>query len=91
MEQEVPVTIHGSKPKEPQEGAWVEASIPGQVAEISEVLAGALSCFRESGSWHTIQQGTEKAREYIKKNPARAMLLTLGAGALVGFLMKKKR
>jgi len=91
MEQEVQVTIHSSQPDNLSEEEPQETRIPGQVKEISEALSEAFSCFRESESYNQLLKSAEKAREYIRKNPGQAMLYSLGAGALFGLFMKRKR
>ncbi len=91
MEQEVQVTIHSSQPVNPSEEEPREARIPPQENEIIKTLSEAFSCFRESESYRQLLKSAETAREYIKKNPGQALLYSLGAGALFGLFMKKKR
>ncbi len=91
MEQEVQVTIHSSQPTNSSKEEPQENRIPEQVKEISKTLSEAFSCFRESESYSQLLKSTEKAREYIRKNPGQAMMYSLGAGALFGLFMKRKR
>ncbi len=91
MEQEVQVTIHSSQPENTGEAEPQKTRIPDHIKEISDALSDAFSCFRESESCNQLLKSAEKAREYIRKNPAQALLYSLGAGALFGFFMKRKR
>ncbi|TLU87897.1 MAG: hypothetical protein FDX21_03535 [Chlorobium sp.] len=91
MEQEVPVTIHSRKPEELSEDPQAATRIPNQITEISDTLSDAFSCFRESESFNLLVQVTDKAKDFIRKNPAQALLLSLGAGTLFGLLMRRKR
>jgi len=89
MEQEVPVTIHSSKPKELPEKPQYET--PKQQSEIREALDQAVLRFKQSELGTLLLKGAGKTTEYIKKNPGQAMLFSLGAGAFFGLLLKKKR
>ena len=89
MEQEVPVTLHSSKPKEFTEEPRYETPI--QKSEIRETVEELLSGFKESELGILLLKGVHKTTEYIKKNPGQAMLFSVGAGALFGLLLKKKR
>ncbi len=91
MEQEVQVTIHSSQPDNTVEAEPQKTCIPEQIKEISDTLKEAFSCFRESESYNLLVKSAENAREYIRKNPGQAMLYSLGAGALFGLFMKRKR
>ncbi|MEI6639779.1 MAG: hypothetical protein FDX02_06825 [Chlorobium sp.] len=89
MEQEVPVTIHGSKPKGFAEEHQCET--PKRRLEIKETLVETFSNFKESEFGTLMLKGAEKTTEYIKKNPGQAMLFSAGAGAFLGLLLKKRR
>jgi len=91
MEQEVKVTIHRSEEAVSTEEAPQQADIAQQLKELSEILSDSLSSFRESDSYERILEGAEKTRQYIKDNPARSMLVSLGAGLLFGLFIKKGR
>jgi len=91
MEQEVPVTIHGHEPTDAAQEPQQETFIPEQVKEIGETLAEAFSRFKESESYDLLVKSADKVKEYIVKNPAQAILYTLGAGAFFGLLLRKKR
>ena len=91
MEQEVKVTIHRGEPKDPAEEPQHETNIPEQLKELSEAISEAFSCFRESDSYEWLLNSAEKTRTYIKKNPAQAILVSLGAGALFGLFIKRGR
>jgi ElaB/YqjD/DUF883 family membrane-anchored ribosome-binding protein len=91
MEQEVEVTIHRGEPKDPVQEPQHETKIPEQLKELSETISETFSSFRESESYEWLLKSADKAKEYIKKNPTPAILVSLGAGALLGLFMKKRR
>jgi ElaB/YqjD/DUF883 family membrane-anchored ribosome-binding protein len=91
MEQEVPVIIHSGEKKEPVEEPQQETRIPEQIKEIGETLSEVVSSFRESESYEQIEKAIEQAKDFIRKKPTQAMLYSLGAGALLGLLMRKRR
>jgi len=89
MEQEVPVTIHSSKPK--GFAGEHQCETPKQRLEIKETLVETFSHFKESEFGTLLLKGAEKTTEYIKKNPGQAMLFSAGAGALFGLVLRKRR
>ena len=91
MEQEVQVTIHSNNPKNPEEELSGKSYTPEQTDDISETVSKAVSCFRNSESYTLLLNGIEKARAFIKNKPEQAMLYSLGAGALFGLFLKRKR
>ncbi|MEI6758317.1 MAG: hypothetical protein FDX18_08195 [Chlorobium sp.] len=91
MEQEVPVIIHNSQSTDPVKEPQSETNIPELLREFSENLTDAFARFRESDSYDRLASSVEKAREYVRKNPAQTLLYSLGAGALFGLFMKRKR
>jgi hypothetical protein len=91
MEQEVQVTIHRGEPTDPGQEPQHETSIPDPLQEINDLILETFSSFRESESYDWLVNSAEKAKIYIKKNPAQAILVSLGAGALFGLLFKKRR
>ncbi|MEI6848215.1 MAG: DUF883 C-terminal domain-containing protein [Chlorobiaceae bacterium] len=90
MEQEVPITIHRGEQKDPEQIPQQDTTIPEKVKELGETLSEIFDRFRESESYEHITKSVEIAREYIRNNPAKAMCYSLGVGALLGFLMRKK-
>jgi ElaB/YqjD/DUF883 family membrane-anchored ribosome-binding protein len=91
MEQEVQVTIHRGEPKQPEQEPQQETNIPEPLKEISEIISETFSCFRESESYEWLRNKAEETKTYIKKNPAQAILISLGAGTLFGLFIKKRR
>ncbi len=91
MDQEVKVVIHEHTSIDPVEEPHRESLIPDQLQEIGDTLLEAFSSFKESESFDLLVKSAEKVREYIKKNPGQALLYSLGAGAFLGLLMRKKR
>lgn len=89
MEQEVPVTIHRGKPGELWDEAQSETA--QESSGINETVDGLLSGFRKSEPGMMLQRGAHKMKEYVKNNPGQALLVSLGAGALFGLLLKKRR
>lgn len=91
MEQEVQVTIHRGESTDPvKEPQKQDATIPEQLKELSETISETFSCFRESDSYEWLLKNADKAKTYIKKNPTRSILASLGAGALLGLFIKKR-
>ena len=89
MEQEVPVIIHSSDESGPEtQGA---SPIPEQVREIGSTLSDAVSAFMESEQYEKLKQKAAAVKTYIRENPVPAMLYTLGAGTVLGFLLKRRR
>lgn len=91
MEQEVPITVKSSTPFDTEKTPQQETAFPDQVKAIGETLSEALARIRKSQYYDQLLKSTESAKEYIKKNPVPAILYSLGAGALIGLLMRKKR
>ncbi len=91
MEQEVKVTIHHGEAANSAEEPQQQADIPQQLKELGELLSDLLSSFRKSESYELILENTEKTRQYIIKNPARSMLVSLGTGLLFGLFIKRGR
>lgn len=92
MEQEVPVTIHtGGQHKEPVEKKAHEPHLPKSLSSLEETFTDALNSVRESEPYSLLINGAEQAKEYVRKNPFQAMLISVGAGAIFGLLMSRKR
>ncbi|ABL64492.1 hypothetical protein [Chlorobium phaeobacteroides] len=95
MEQEVPVTIHQGETVEAEAAETMPkpdaAYIPELIKEIASTVSETFSGFRESESYGQLIKAAEEVRTYIKNNPAQALLYSLGAGAALGFLFKKRR
>lgn len=65
--------------------------IPEQVEVISENISRMYNQFKESEQYEEIQDKASKVREYIKENPVPSVLLSLGAGMILGLLFHRKR
>ncbi|MBM3162068.1 MAG: hypothetical protein FJZ79_01790 [Chlorobi bacterium] len=89
MEQEVPVVIHSSDETEPQTPDSYQ--IPEQVRELGATVSDAISSFMESEQYEQLKKSVEKMKTYIREKPVPAMLYTLGAGTVLGFLLKRRR
>ncbi len=91
MEQEVPVIVHERETKNTVKEPNREKLIPDQLEELGNTLSEAYATFKESESYETLVKSGETVKEYIKNNPSKALLYSLGAGALFGLLLRKKR
>ncbi|MCF8216207.1 MAG: hypothetical protein K9I59_05375 [Chlorobium sp.] len=88
MEQEVPVVIHNSN--EPDPGTHAASPIPEQVKELGSTVSEAVTSFMESEQYEQLKEAAAKVKSYIRENPVPSMLYTLGAGALLGFILKRR-
>lgn len=88
MEQEVPVVIHRSG--EAAEEKPASSPVPEPVRDIGSTVSDAVSSFMESEQYEQLKQRAEKVKTYIRENPVSSMLYTLGAGAVLGFIMKRR-
>ncbi|MEE9904913.1 MAG: hypothetical protein K4305_05720 [Chlorobium sp.] len=89
MEQEVPVVIHSSSEPE-QDTQHADSTIPEQVRELGSTVSDAVTSFMESEQYEQLKQTAAKVKTYIRENPVPAMLYTLGAGTLLGFILKRR-
>ncbi len=90
MEQQEPIIIPGGNPGVAVEEPQQETHFPEMVNEVKESLLELFEQFRESDSYARLEKGAETVKEYIKNNPAQAMLYSLGAGTLLGLLMRRR-
>jgi len=88
MEQEVPVVIHSSS--ESEQDSHADSPIPEQVKELGSTVSDAVTSFMESEQYEQLKQTAARVKTYIRENPVPAMLYTLGAGALLGFILKRR-
>jgi len=88
MEQEVPVVIHSSS--EPEQDTPAASPIPEQVKELGSTVSDAVTSFMESEQYEQLKQTAARVKTYIRENPVPAMLYTLGAGTLLGFILKRR-
>jgi ElaB/YqjD/DUF883 family membrane-anchored ribosome-binding protein len=89
MENGIPVTT--VEPGKSETGRTEKDEIPDQIREISSRISKGVKDFRESESYEKVQEATETARDYIRKNPLPSMLYALGAGLFLGMFLKRKR
>ena len=80
MEQEQPV----SKPVDQKE-------IPDPMREIGEKVAATFKEFKESPTYEKIIEGKEQVRDYIRNNPLVSFGYAMGAGLLLGLILKKNK
>ena len=89
MMQEIPENRNANGEAEPNNS--VKSHIPEQVEAISENISRMYSQFKESEQYEDIQDTASKVREYIKENPIPSVLISLGAGMILGLLFHRKR
>lgn len=89
MMQEIPENRNANGEAEANSPA--KSHIPEQVEVISENISRMYSQFKESEQYEEIQDKASKVREYIKENPVPSVLLSLGAGMILGLLFHRKR
>lgn len=87
--QEIPGNRNANGEAEPNNS--VKSHIPEQVEAISENISRMYNQFRESEQYEDIQDRATKVREYIKDNPVPSVLMSLGAGIILGLLFHRKR
>ncbi|NTV45028.1 MAG: hypothetical protein HGB11_00515 [Chlorobiales bacterium] len=58
---------------------------------IDEQISQYYGQFKATPAYHAIKKAGEDTVEYVKKNPVKAALISLGAGFLVGLLFSRKR
>jgi ElaB/YqjD/DUF883 family membrane-anchored ribosome-binding protein len=89
MEHQIPVTITEQEQTGPKPTGQLE--IPEQIREVSDRIAEAFDEFRKSETYEKIIDGKESARGYIRNNPLASFGYALGAGVLLGFILKRNR
>uniref|UniRef100_Q3ATY9 DUF883 domain-containing protein n=1 Tax=Chlorobium chlorochromatii (strain CaD3) TaxID=340177 RepID=Q3ATY9_CHLCH len=89
MEQEVPVTIHQNQ-ESADEAARQHGTYRAPAKDFNETISEAWTQFRESEAGEALSKGSSAAKEYIQQHPTQAMLLSVGAGALLGLLLKRR-
>lgn len=88
MEHQIPVT--DMNPEQPKNAPDVKGVLPEQFREIGEWASQAFDEFKESETYDKILDTGETAREYIRENPVSSFFYALGAGLVLGFILKKK-
>ena len=89
MMQEIPGSQNGNGDAEPNNS--VKSHIPEQVEAISDNISRLYNQFKESEQYEEIQDKASKVQEYIKENPVPSVLISLGAGMILGLLFHRKR
>ena len=87
--QEIPGSQGNNGEQEPKNSAT--SHIPEQVEVISDNISKMYNQFRESEQYEEIRDRATKVREYIKDNPVPSVLMSLGAGIILGLLFHRKR
>ncbi len=89
MMQEIPGSRNANG--EAEQNNSVKTHIPEQVEAISDNISRMYNQFRESEQYEEIQDKASKLQEYIKENPVPSVLISLGAGMVLGLLFHRKR
>lgn len=89
MMQEIPDSPNANGEAEPKNSA--KSHIPEQVEVISENISRMYHQFRESEQYEEIQDKASKVKDYIQENPIPSVLISLGAGMILGLLFHRKR
>ncbi|NTU68118.1 MAG: hypothetical protein HGB02_04470 [Chlorobiaceae bacterium] len=89
MEHEIPVTIMEQEKPETKPSSPLE--LPDQIREISDMVSSAFNEFRESKAYDKLLEGRDSVREYIRRTPLPSLGYALGAGVLLGFILKRNR
>lgn len=63
----------------------LESSFGPQAEELKEKALEYAATAREQ-----LAQGSEKVRDYVVKEPARALGIALGVGVLLGWMIKRR-
>lgn len=88
MEHQIPVNDMAQE--EPKTPSATQNGIPEPFREVSKKVSEVFDEFKESETWEKILDARDQAREYITENPVNSFFYALGAGALLGFLLKRK-
>jgi ElaB/YqjD/DUF883 family membrane-anchored ribosome-binding protein len=62
-----------------------ESALPPQVGQFRETALDLAAGARER-----LSEGTDLVRNYVIRNPARALGIALGMGVLLGWLIKRR-
>lgn len=89
MEHQIPVTSMEQEQPGPQPSGQME--IPDQIREVSDRIAESFNEFKKSETYERIIEGKESALDYIRNNPLTSFGYALGAGVLLGFILKRNR
>lgn len=90
MEQQIPV--NDISQDQPEKGAQsVFDKLPEPIREVGQKVAEAVREFRESETYGQMNDAGNKARDYITDNPLNAFFYALGAGFVLGFVLKRKK
>jgi ElaB/YqjD/DUF883 family membrane-anchored ribosome-binding protein len=89
MEHQIPVTEMSQE--QPKTAPPVHDKIPEPLREVGQKVSEAFNEFKESETWEKMLETRDKARDYITENPVNSFFYALGAGAFLGFLLKRKK
>lgn len=89
MEQQIPV--NDITQDQPEKSSSTFDELPEPLREISQMATEAFREFQQSDTYEKILETKDKARDYIKENPVNSFFYALGAGTILGFILKRKK
>jgi len=89
MEQQIPVNDMPQEQPEKSPSAFDE--LPEPIREVGQMATEALNEFKESETYEQILDAKEKAQNYITDNPVKSFFYALGAGTVLGFILKRNK
>lgn len=90
MEQQIPVNdISQDQPE--KSAPSVFDKLPEPIREVGQKVVEAVREFRESETYGQMTDAGNKARDYITDNPVNSFFYALGAGFVLGFVLKRKK
>ncbi|ANT64240.1 hypothetical protein Ptc2401_00441 [Prosthecochloris sp. CIB 2401] len=75
---------------EPQDECCSNSPVPEHMSEFSRQASELYGQFKESEQYERIIETREQVREYIRQKPLESALYALGAGFLLGLVLKRK-
>jgi len=77
-------------PEQPKSTPEVKGELPEPLRDVSAWATQTFREFKESEAYDKILDTGETAREFIRENPVSSFFYALGAGLLIGFILKRK-
>lgn len=75
---------------EPQDECCSNSPVPDKMSELSRQASAMYDQFKESEQYERIMETREQVTDYIQRKPLESALYALGAGFLLGLLLKRK-
>ncbi len=90
MEQQIPVNTTPQQ-EQPEQTPSAFEELPEPLSDIAQMASEAFDEFKESDAYEKILDAKETAQNYIRENPVHSFFYALGAGTLLGFLLKRNK